>query len=269
MQEMKLEDTKTRILPYAYEQLKNGNYVVSSYFGSWGFFSEGELSRLKSKDFSAGDELYKKLEESNIIVTKSNLSKIVDRYRELNSNLFMKPSLHMINMTNTCNYRCKYCHAGVSQGKDFMDEKTALKVVEFIFRSDENPPAGGENNNSPQGERNGGTMNRDLLPWSPLREIMSMRETMDRFFDEPNSRLQSSFHPSVGIRETEKSLIIEAEALREKCVKCEEFNVQLQEKEKMLEYEFTKARAQVIGLEKICEDFKKKIEENEKSVGVS
>ena len=97
--------------------------------------------------------------------------------------------------------------------------------VEFIFRSEENDDSGqsGNNNNSPEGEGNGGTMNRDLMPWSPLREIMSMRETMDRFFDEPNVRAAGVFHPSVSIRETEKSLIVEADlpGVREEDVEVE------------------------------------------------
>jgi chromosome segregation ATPase len=40
----------------------------------------------------------------------------------------------------------------------------------------------------------------------------------------------------------------------------EEFNLHLREKERMLQYELTKARAQSLGLEKICEGFKVQIE---------
>lgn len=54
-------------------------------------------------------------------------------------------------------------------------------------------------------------MSRDLLPWSPLREMMSLRETIDRFFDEPTPRSGDFYHPAVGIRETEKELVIEAD----------------------------------------------------------
>ncbi len=86
--------------------------------------------------------------------------------------------------------------------------------VEFIFRETEDKSEANlekniEQNNSPEGE--GGIMNRDLMPWSPLREIMSMRETMDRFFDEPTTRSSTLFHPAVGIRESEKELVIEAD----------------------------------------------------------
>ena len=100
----------------------------------------------------------------------------------------------------------------LESGKCIPSVALALKVsrlfkmpVEFIFRDEETD----EQNNSPEGE--GDSMSRDLMPWSPLREIMSMRETVDRFFDEPTFRSSSLFHPSVGIRETEKELIIEAD----------------------------------------------------------
>ncbi|MCX6809955.1 MAG: Hsp20 family protein [Candidatus Berkelbacteria bacterium] len=82
--------------------------------------------------------------------------------------------------------------------------------VEFIFRqnNDENI----DEQNSIENKKEN-IMNRDLLPWSPLREIMSLRETVDRFFEEPSlmSKNPVVFHPTIGIRETDKELIIEAD----------------------------------------------------------
>lgn len=57
-------------------------------------------------------------------------------------------------------------------------------------------------------------MARDLMPWSPWREMMNMRETIDRFFDEPfSSRSLSTavFQPSISIRETKNDLVVEAD----------------------------------------------------------
>ena len=76
--------------------------------------------------------------------------------------------------------------------------------VEFIFR-------GTDNLEKKIDEQKGGEMSRDLLPWSPWREMMSMRETLDRFFEEPLSKQTSFFHPTVGIRETAKQMIIEVD----------------------------------------------------------
>jgi len=59
--------------------------------------------------------------------------------------------------------------------------------------------------------KKGGDMSKGLLPWSPWREMMNMREEIDRFFEEPQALRESSYHPSVSVRETDKELVIEAD----------------------------------------------------------
>lgn len=106
----------------------------------------------------------------------------------------------------------------LESGKCVPSVNLAMKIatifdvpIEFIFRFDENffdkaCEKEQEKNNA------GGDMGRDLMPWSPWREMMSLRETMDRFFDEPAwSKGSSVFYPSIGIRETAKELVIEAD----------------------------------------------------------
>jgi len=85
--------------------------------------------------------------------------------------------------------------------------------VEFIFRQNSNGNIEEQNIIDNRVNKKENIMNRDLLPWSPLREIMSLRETVDRFFEEPSlmSKNPVLFHPTVGIRETDKELIIEAD----------------------------------------------------------
>ena len=85
--------------------------------------------------------------------------------------------------------------------------------VEFIFRCDETGPFETVVDKLINEER-GGEMTRDLMPWSPWREMMSLRENIDRFFDEPSLSHRGTsgvFHPAVSIRETEKEMIIEAD----------------------------------------------------------
>jgi len=90
--------------------------------------------------------------------------------------------------------------------------------LDSIFDDIENQTKGGEED-----------MARDLMPWSPWREMMSMRENIDKFFDEPFSSRHfstGSFHPSVGIRETEKDLVVEADLPG---VKEEDVDVQIED----------------------------------------
>ena len=56
-------------------------------------------------------------------------------------------------------------------------------------------------------------------------------------------------------KEKEELTQREAELIRN-LQKLKEFNAYLLEKENILEYELAKNRAQALGLEKICEDFK-------------
>ncbi len=76
--------------------------------------------------------------------------------------------------------------------------------VEFIFR-------GSDSLEKNVNQQKGGEMSRDLLPWSPWREMMSMRETLDRFSEEPLSKQVGFFHPTVGIRETSKQMVVEVD----------------------------------------------------------
>lgn len=86
--------------------------------------------------------------------------------------------------------------------------------VEFIFRYEDEDEGTIFDDIKEKINNGGGNMSRDLMPWSPWREMMSLRETIDRVFDEPMSqtKLSSSlFHPTIGIRENEKELVIEAD----------------------------------------------------------
>lgn len=78
-------------------------------------------------------------------------------------------------------------------------------------------------------------MVRELMPWSPWREMMSLRETMDKFFDEPAmARGSSVFYPSIGIRETAKDLVIEADLPG---VKEEDVNIEVEDNQLIIKGE--------------------------------
>ena len=132
--ELETQQLDYRVLPYAAERLDNRKYVVSSYFGGWTMLSSEEIKALRA--FRIGKNgLYTKLKRAGIILNKDNLGAVVQRYVSLNRNLFLQPGLHIINTTNVCNYRCHYCHAGVSQGKDLMSIETAAKIVKWILEN--------------------------------------------------------------------------------------------------------------------------------------
>lgn len=92
--------------------------------------------------------------------------------------------------------------------------------VEFIFSPVEEGDSGISQffakieNKLQENNKRGGYMARDLMPWSPWKDMMSLREAMDKFFEEPGVPAQKGegfFYPSVGIRETDKELIVEVD----------------------------------------------------------
>ena len=133
MNELLIEE---RELPFASKKLANGTHIVTSYFGSWVLLTPAEYNAFVAKQWTPA--LRQKLEQNCIVLTKNNAKKLVQRYVGLNRHLFLQPSLHIINLTNMCNYRCWYCHAGVSQGKEKMSLETAAKVVKWIIENSGN-----------------------------------------------------------------------------------------------------------------------------------
>jgi len=121
------------ILPFGHHRLRSGRVLVSSYFGDWAILPMQDFLELESGKIQSNSELCQTLIDIGVIVTPENVDRLARTYANLHLNLFLRPSLHIINTTTACNYRCKYCHAGVSQGGAKMDAETARKVSMFIM----------------------------------------------------------------------------------------------------------------------------------------
>lgn len=85
--------------------------------------------------------------------------------------------------------------------------------VEFIFRCQ---PEEGEEIKSVKMLKKGGetNMERDITAWTPWRDMMNMRDTVDRLFDDSLvslSRPHDMKYPAVNVRQTDKDVIVEAD----------------------------------------------------------
>lgn len=61
--------------------------------------------------------------------------------------------------------------------------------------------------------KKGVNMDRELMPWSPWREMMDMRDTVDRMFDDSlisTSKAEINY-PAINVRQTDKNVIVEAD----------------------------------------------------------
>ena len=79
-------------------------------------------------------------------------------------------------------------------------------------------------------------------------------------FEALSSKLVESISTIEDLKRENKALQQSNSDLRDEFKRTEELNEHLLKKEKMIQYELTKNRAQALGLEKICEDFRTQIE---------
>jgi len=78
--------------------------------------------------------------------------------------------------------------------------------------------------------------------------------------DAIGNRLEDSLAAIAALKGENKDLQQFNQDLKDDCKKAQEYNAHLLEKEKVMEFELSKNRAQAVGLEKICEGFKVQIE---------
>jgi len=121
---------------FNYFKFDKDNYLVTAEHGSWVLLSKKEFDLLRLHKLSENPELFSILKEKGFILSEDNIQQVIEGMREHYSFLFQGPSLHILTPTMRCNQRCIYCHSraesSTSKGYD-MDEKTAKKIVDFMF----------------------------------------------------------------------------------------------------------------------------------------
>ena len=116
----------------------DNNFLVTTDHGEWVLLDKDEYRLLRTNRVREDLNLFNILKEKGIILTKNNIENVIKKYKERNHFLFNGPSLHIVIPTFRCNQRCIYCHSVAkpldAKGYD-MDEDTAKKIVDFIFKS--------------------------------------------------------------------------------------------------------------------------------------
>ena len=99
-----------------------------------------------------------------------------------------------------------------------------------------------------------------------MHRLEIQRSESDRIQQEFLDKQLSHALAEVGEFKKEREQLLQAhDGLERDFTKIKDMNTYLLEKEKLLQYELTKERAQSLGLERICEDFKIQIDEMAKS----
>lgn len=117
----------------------DGKYLVTTISGAWDVLTEPEYKSLITYRAEKDPDLYKRLEEEGIILTKGNIELVKNRLRQRYSFLCEPIALHIIVVTNRCTQQCVYCHAtpatGRKPGAQDMTRQTADRTVDFILSS--------------------------------------------------------------------------------------------------------------------------------------
>jgi uncharacterized protein len=121
---------------FIFMPIKNKHLVTTNH-GEWILLDNDEFKELK-QDNITNKELFNKLEEKGIIITKKNKENIKLQLKERLNHITQGTSLHIIVVTLRCNLKCIYCHASSrsEEKKEFdMTKETAKKTLDFIFQS--------------------------------------------------------------------------------------------------------------------------------------
>jgi len=97
------------------EKIDKSNYFASTEYGDWLLFNK--------KDFK-------------ILLENKKLLKWQKQYIAYKKTIFSPPTLHIVVLTNNCNYFCKYCRAIDPHNKNNflkMNITTITRIIDFIF----------------------------------------------------------------------------------------------------------------------------------------
>ncbi|MEM2115675.1 MAG: His-Xaa-Ser system radical SAM maturase HxsB [Candidatus Woesearchaeota archaeon] len=131
-----LFEIKKYEIPF-YRFKKFGNkYLVTTDSGAWIFLTEDEFYLFYNHSLSS--ELYRKLEEKNIIITPENRKNIVMKYLNFYWPRYLGASLLIVVPTLRCNFTCKYCYSYRKNENEMgydMTLEVACKILDLIFQT--------------------------------------------------------------------------------------------------------------------------------------
>lgn len=125
---------------FRYEKYKD-LYLVTLDDASFRFFNKSAFLQIKRGKIE-DEKLFGELRNFGLIIDEFNFKDIVKKNATRYSFVRNSPSLHIIVPTMRCNMACSYCFANANYMEEVtehqvgeMDEKTAKKIVDFIFKT--------------------------------------------------------------------------------------------------------------------------------------
>jgi len=122
------------INPYKFIYLDDDTVLLTSYTGNYVYLTKEEFKKFRI--FDLDKELYDKLVNAGIIITRKNFKRLV-RNLSIKTVLSKLCRFFVYSITRRCNQACLYCYAGSPEIKNNvkkfdMDEDIAKQMLEFI-----------------------------------------------------------------------------------------------------------------------------------------
>ncbi|TRO61915.1 radical SAM protein [Candidatus Bathyarchaeota archaeon] len=121
------------VLPFRQGKLED-KFLVTTDAGSWALLTNRELDLLNAHRVETDARLFASLRAAGIVVTEQDFPDVKARMKDRLWHLTKGTSLHVLAVTDDCNFACKYCYAN-TKGKQKMSVDTAEKVVDFVMQS--------------------------------------------------------------------------------------------------------------------------------------
>ena len=121
------------ILPFKTRKI-NSNFLLASILGDWVMLKKDEFRQVDNYSVPENSPLFRKLRNSGIIIGAADIGNRLESYRRINNNLSRGVSLHIVVLSERCNFSCKYCQTKEKRGPS-MSLKVAEKILWFLLKS--------------------------------------------------------------------------------------------------------------------------------------
>ncbi|CAM3131931.1 His-Xaa-Ser system radical SAM maturase HxsB [Komagataeibacter xylinus] len=129
------------LLPFRFERMADGRFIISNLLGDMDFFTEDELNKIVNKDIFPGDGLYERAFSLQFIANapqEFQLQTLAARLRSRLQFLQTPTPLHIFVVTLRCEHSCPYCQVSRrSCDKQLYDMplEIAFKGVDVAFQT--------------------------------------------------------------------------------------------------------------------------------------
>ena len=121
------------VLPFRWKRMGD-RFLVTTESGAWNVLDKQQFELLKSHGVERDPNLFSSLLSGGLIATRKTFGNVKDRIQKRLWHITNGTSLHVVALTNDCNFACKYCYAAAKDRQD-MSAETAKKVADFIMQS--------------------------------------------------------------------------------------------------------------------------------------